>query len=516
MNITIKEDNYYPIIDNKLMLLESNIITWTQFEDELRKLILKSPEKPDAYYYLGKHYYEVYNQVDAGYDYLKRAYLRLPNGYKHDVSKHLKLLCNICYLKKEYDLGFEISEVFLKNIDNKDEVVIGWYSIFSDFLKFKQSKTITKNLPILIFIADGGYVKWSGSSILKDGVGGSETYIIEVSKYVAKTRLFDVYVFCNCENDEVFEGVTYMNLQSLYSFLKSNVVNTCIVSRFSNYLPLVYESNSQNVYFILHDITSTCPIMINDDKLKNVFCLSEWHTSRFSKAMPSFSPKTTHHYYGIDPKFIVDKKERIPYKFIYSSYPNRGLLQLLQMWPQIHQCQPLASLHIYCDINSQWANLNYNEMMNSIKELFNKYEVHKNNMNIYYHGWVNKQTLADSWKTADIWFYPNIFNETFCLTALEAAASKTLAICNDNGALQNTVGDRGIIIPGDPHTDEWKENAFGELKKYLTDDVENNKKKQECIDKNYEWAKNLTWEKQTHKLMKEYLLKGVESYNFFE
>ncbi len=36
--------------------------------------------------------------------------------------------------------------------------------------------------------------------------------------------------------------------------------------------------------------------------------------------------------------------------------------------------------------------------------------------------------LEDAWKTADIWFYPCTFMETFCLTALEAAKSKTFVI----------------------------------------------------------------------------------------
>ena len=62
---------------------------------------------------------------------------------------------------------------------------------------------------------------------------------------------------------------------------------------------------------------------------------------------------------------------------------------------------------------------------------------------IYYHGWFDKQTLADAWLSADIWFYPCIFMETFCLTALEAATTRTFAVTNDLAALQNTFGDRG-------------------------------------------------------------------------
>jgi predicted O-methyltransferase YrrM len=78
-------------------------------------------------------------------------------------------------------------------------------------------------------------------------------------------------------------------------------------------------------------------------------------------------------------------------------------------------------------------------------------------------GWVDKETLARAWLEAEVWFYPCTFKETFCLTAFEAAASNTLAITNDLAALQNTVGDRGIIVAGDATTAEWQQRAVDTL-----------------------------------------------------
>jgi hypothetical protein len=125
-------------------------------------------------------------------------------------------------------------------------------------------------------------------------------------------------------------------------------------------------------------------------------------------------------------------------------------------------------------------------------------------MNIYYHGWVNKQVLAESWLTADIWFYPCTFMETFCLTALEAALTKTLVITNNLAALQNTVGHRGVIIKGEPIETEWQEKALSKIKKYL--DPANKSLKNELIKKNYEWALTLSWESQAKKLLDEHIL----------
>ncbi len=127
---------------------------------------------------------------------------------------------------------------------------------------------------------------------------------------------------------------------------------------------------------------------------------------------------------------------------------------------------------------------------------------------IYYHGWVNKNELCEAWLSSDIWFYPCTFEETFCLTALEAASSRTFIVTNDLAALQNTVGNRGCIIKGDPTTKEWQEEALDKLFYYLVSDVdgENDVKKNQLIDENFAWASTLSWERQANKLLETYIL----------
>jgi hypothetical protein len=249
--------------------------------------------------------------------------------------------------------------------------------------------------PIFIFHADGGFNNWSGSSILTIGVGGSETYIIEHARHIQKSGLFDVYVFCNCLEEENFEGVIYKPLSDYYAFIKQNYIHTCIVSRYSEYLPVTFKGWTENVYLVIHDLTPTGVVIPIDKKLKKIFCLTEWHVEYFTQIYPSLKNITVPFYYGIDfDKFRNDNtiiKEQ--YKFIYSSFPNRGLLPLLQMWPRIHAFQQEASLHIYCDIDGKWVNQVQGEMMVQIRELMTNYNVAENNMNIYYHGWVNKQVF---------------------------------------------------------------------------------------------------------------------------
>jgi tetratricopeptide (TPR) repeat protein len=489
---------------------------WSECEELYNKCYKSDESRPEALYFIGVHYY-FENNYNKAFEYFKKAFeigfpVHCQYSLKPTLSYHFlpKFLCKICYELKEYELGKQAGELFLKN--NKPDAesyqeMDSWYKIYEK-LTISVENCIPKvpNKPIFVFHADGGFNNWSGSSILTIGVGGSETYIIEHARYIQQSGLFNVYVFCNCLKEENYEGVIYKPLVDYYSFIKQNYIHTCIISRYSEYLPVTFNGWTENVYLVVHDLTPTGIVIPIDKKLKKIFCLSEWHVDYFTQVFPSLKNITVPFYYGID--FNKFKNESIAvkekYKFIYSSFPNRGLLPLLQMWPKIHEYQPLASLHIYCDINGKWVNQVEGKMMEKIKELLTMYNASKNNMNIYYHGWVNKDVLARSWLTADIWFYPCKFMETFCLTALEAASTKTLVITNNLAALQNTVGHRGVIIKGDPIENEWQEKALSKIKKYL--DPVNISIKNELIKKNYEWASTLSWESQTKKLLEEHIL----------
>ena len=97
--------------------------------------------------------------------------------------------------------------------------------------------------------------------------------------------------------------------------------------------------------------------------------------------------------------------------------------------------------------------------------------------------------------------------ETFCLTALEAARSKTLVVTNNLAALQNTVGNRGIVIPIDKMEDvmtkEWQTRALDAMRPYLSGEEDDTKR---LIDRNYEWAAEKSWENRAKEMLSDYIL----------
>ena len=498
---------------------------WNECEELYNKAFKIDESRPESLYFIGIHYY-LENNFTIAYKFMKHAFeIGFPQhcqySLKPTISFHFlpKFLSKICYELEDFELGEKASEFFiLNNKDNAEDYpeILSWYKIYKKLNIYKGPKnpSVPKK-PILCFVADGGFNCWTGSTILNKGVGGSETHVIEMAKHIKRHNFFDVYVFCNTpgENDEEFEGVIYKHLNKYYEFINNNYIHTSIISRFSEYLPVTYKGFTENVFLIVHDLTPSGVIIPVDKKLKNIFCLTEWHTEYLLKIFPTIKDIIVPLYYGIDNTLFPDisydndlsYKEK--YKFIYSSFPNRGLLELLQMWNEIHNIQPNATLHIYTNIENEWSNIVEPNKMKQIKELL--YYYLNRDVGVHYHGWVSKQELAEAWKTSQFWFYPCTFMETFCLTALEAAKSKTLAITNNLAALENTVGDRGIIIKGDPTTKEWQQNALQTIKELLTNQSNTYT---EAIEKNYIWASQLTWEGQANKLLNEYVLKHTFEY----
>jgi len=474
--------------------------------------------RPDCIYFIGAHYLITEKNETKALEYFRKAFeigfpLHAQYSLKPTLSFYFlpKLLTPLC-LTNDYNdwiLGFKACELFFQNptpqtteTPDISRTMAKWYNIYKQLLTLNTSvKCVVPAKPILCFVADGNWNPWTGRDIESKGMGGSETHVIEMARHIQKLNVFDVYVFCKCSKEEVFEGVQYLDISKYGQFISEVKIHSAIISRYTEYIPLTYKSKTEHVYLFLHDLANPFDIIIRDCKLKKIFCLTEWHKQQFDSLFVNLTDLSTILYYGIDTLKFSQNDDKISNRFIYSSFPNRGLLPLLEMWNSIVDKIPNATLDIFSDVNHSWTNQHFPNECKKIRNLLDSLK----NKGIRYHGWVDKQTLASAWKKADIWLYPCIFQETFCLTALEAAMTKTLVVTTNLAALNQTVADRGILIPGDPMKDSWKKQALNTL---LNLSLE---KKSELIQKNYDWASKLSWKNQAKLFFNRHI-----SENFFE
>ena len=479
------------------------------------------PRRPDPLYFIGIHY-QMEGDLATAFRYFKQAigigypihtqYSLKPTLYYHFLPK---FLVPLCYQFEDFALGEATAKLFLENnkpTEDSYELVANWRSIFQHLLKADAElataravgPTLRGDKPLLVFLADGGFSSWTGRDILTKGVGGSETYIIEMARGIQAAGTWQVAVICNCGQSDIFEGVHYVPLEQTYSFLARHEVAACVVSRFSEYVPACIRLPSvESVFLVLHDLGPSGSVIPVHEKLRGVFCLTEWHARYFLERFPQLADRTHAFGYGID-RATFDRlqptTQKVPRRFIYSSFPNRGLLQLLQMWPKVQARYPEASLHIYADLNNAWVNRVAPDLVAAVRaELV---ALQGMGATVKLHGWVSKETLSRAWLEAEAWLYPCTFQETYCLTAMEAAASRTLAVTNDLAALQNTVGRRGVMVPGDAADPAWQERALAALFSALeTEEV-----KATLLRDNEAWAAANSWSARAAEFQERFLL----------
>jgi len=136
-----------------------------------------------------------------------------------------------------------------------------------------------------------------------------------------------------------------------------------------------------------------------------------------------------------------DKKTKT---MIYTSIPYKGLEVLAKIIPRIHQIHPdtkfkiFSSMSLYGPSNDLYINL---------------YDHLKTLPNVEYSQAVDQAELIPHYQDAAFFIHPNIWEETFCVSMVEAMKSGAYPIITDIGALTEVAGENNasvVPIDGNP------------------------------------------------------------------
>jgi tetratricopeptide (TPR) repeat protein len=342
----------------------------------------------------------------------------------------------------------------------------------------------------LVITTMGNFYPWNGETLREKGLGGTETSIVRFAEELSE--YYDVHVFCNTisrDGDKItedksgtFYGVQYHDIADLFNYVVIHQIDTMIILRSSIYLAITNLSHIHNVYIWLEDLTFQSKTLLFSKNFRGVFYLTEFHRQINLQQYPSIRRYKNYITTNcVDMDAYIEKYgnvQPVHNKFIYSSFPDRGLIHTLRLMKSIYEKYPDASLDVFCNLDLEI--FKNNAMIDEIKGMIEEMPYVVN------HGWVDKDTLYNYWSKAEYWLYPSIFPETSCITSMECAMSKTLAITNDLGALAENVGDRGIMINGNPNEEGWYSVALNEI--FLI--MEDPKRRDELTMKNFEWVKS--------------------------
>lgn len=480
--LEVRESLYYIAVIKDMYLSYD----WKEVYHDYINCYNYDPKRPECLYLIGDKYY-IDKKYHIAHMYFKQAFeLGFPEidmNYRNNIySIHLpkKLIETSNYLNDD-TIGFKACERLLtskvKIEPNETKMYKSWHALFYHAMKGKSIREKIKlKSKLICFISPAGWKNWNGKILREKGLGGSEKFVINYAEMLVKFG-YNVFVFCKNDEEIEYNGVQYKPTDMIYNFIQKYHIDVCIVNRIPEYIKMC-TLNCKKVYYVLHDhepITNI--IYINN--LSGIFCISKWHRENFTSTFKKCLPITKEISYVINVDEYKLSEPKNKYSFIYPSFPNRGLLELLQMWDKILNKYPSAKLNLFCDMENKWCKEFWNDKLEGINKYLLKYKNSVTN-----HGWVNGDVLRQYWKKSHIWFYPCIFHETCCLTAWEAAASKTLVVSNNLAALETSIGNRGVVLNGNPETKEWQDKILTRLF-----DVLDTEQETYYIEQNYKWVK---------------------------
>ena len=287
---------------------------------------------------------------------------------------------------------------------------------------------------------------WNPEIAAKTGIGGSETAAMEMARLLtARGNKVRLYGECN-GLEGTFSGVEYLH----YSKFSNISCDALVVSRRPQAIDAPGLSRKATLCWV-HDIH--CGSELTHEralKIDKFLCLSNWHKgfffSQYDFLHPSQVAVTRN---GIDLSRFNRSVPRNPHRAVYSSSPDRGLETALRCWPQVRQAVPDAELHIYYGFQTWEACVQHDDgqkaLIRHLKDMISENAKH----GVYFHGRVDQATLAREYLASGVWTYPSWFSETSCISAMEAHAAGLRMITSPIAALNETVGNRGVMVHGD-------------------------------------------------------------------
>lgn len=188
-------------------------------------------------------------------------------------------------------------------------------------------------------------------------------------------------------------------------------------------------------------------------KMDEIVVISEFHANYFETM------------YGIRNTTVIDLPVRgkdydahkgtiskVNKQCLFSSVPDRGLPILSELWPRIVERVPDASLVITSGW-SLWTGTSDAQYLAPYRLGFSSAK------NVTYLGAVPRRELVKHQLQSDLFLFPCIYDELFCIACSEAQWAGAWPITSMTGALSTT--NMGTRLIGNPTSSEWK-NAFVE------------------------------------------------------
>lgn len=341
----------------------------------------------------------------------------------------------------------------------------------------------------------GIYIGWFfepwDEHTVASGMGGSETWAIELGKQFAKFG-YNVIMYAHPEHDHIVVPGFDLVSTTRYDYDRIHrKFDYFIYSRNTN--DIDYDLMCDNVYVMVHDvdmITTEYPTdrtnkSIGIGKVKKYCYLSEWHKENILKNNSHLDINESMLYKvsnGYSSEYYTDTNilQKEDY-FVWSSSLERGfeVFYMYVFFPLLQEF-PHLKLYVSCGtlVQKDLSMLRRAALLPGVEVK----------------GKLSKKELAELQKGSKIWIYPGLFPETFCITAVECCAAGNVIVSPLSYGLKTTIGSLDYLQKFNLpllYTEEDGKKYVDIVRNILTDE----NYRLHLAANSLALAKNFSWEK---------------------
>lgn len=337
---------------------------------------------------------------------------------------------------------------------------------------------------------------------LADAGAGAERCIMQLTQRFAADGWRVVVFGTPGPHKGVHEGVEYWDSTE---YLPAEPFTVFVSSRAAR--PFTADITAKAKMLWMHDVNIGEQMTHVVDKADMILGLTKWHIAHLAKLYGIAGSKLRVVPNGVEmDRFPTNRSQDSTNdpRFIWSSSPDRGLDNVLNIWPEIRARWPEARLDIYYGWElidqtiSQYrqAGRPHVWLEDFRARCWNQMEwLGFENGGIHHHGRVGQEELAKAMYEASFWPYMTSFMETFCITAIEMQAAGVIPVTSKLAALREVVAVPSTLVEGWPMNRSYQVNWLQELDNIMTTEPQGEILRLNARSKGRALAESYTWDR---------------------
>lgn len=334
---------------------------------------------------------------------------------------------------------------------------------------------IDQTLDIALYLEG---LPFTGDTLERQSLGGEQTAVVCTARELARLG-HRVTVYCPCPKEGLFDGVTYRDVSKVDELTERE----CDLFLCTRFLLVFAKPIRAKVGVLclqeLLDESMNKYLTFLAPKIDFIYGMSDYHCRRTVQTVPELQSKVRKLMNAIDPSLVdetlaVTKEKK--HKIMFTSRPERGLLQALDVYEKLQDTQLEFLICTYSFPQGSTVKAIEETCRNRINSLIERGFPIKT-------GSFAKRDLYRHIAESKVVIYTAQIPEIFCISAVETQACRTVFLTVDEFAFREVVGYEGVA---------YRDTAAFEkrLRLLLCDTA----LRQELEEEGYEHAKPYTWE----------------------